>query len=70
MTLAPGATSTTVSLKNGNRNAEVLLSPRTASAAAVVTTTFATMVDASSMLISHANSGVTDRTFSYLIIGG
>ncbi len=70
VTLTAGATSTTVTNENFNAGAKVFMFQTTSNAAAALSTTYASIVTAGTMTITHANAASTDRTFSYLVIGG
>lgn len=71
VTLTAGATSTLVESPIFNANARVLLTPKTANAAAAAATTYANMTaGGGSFTVTHANAVSTDRTFAYLVIGG
>lgn len=71
VTLAAGATSTTVTRGNVSGDAEILLFPKTANAAAALATTYAAAIpNGGGFVVTHANSAQTDRTFSYLAVGG
>lgn len=71
-TLAAGATSTTVVFVNCSRDCRIFLFPQSANAAAALATTFITAanIKQGNFVITHANAGTTDRTFSFLCIGG
>lgn len=70
-TLAAGATTTTVPAPTVASGTEINFSPTTANAAAAMTSTYilASNVSAGSFIVSHANAGTTDRTFSFIAIG-
>ena len=72
VTLAAGATSTVVPFENCSRDCRVFLFPQTANAAGALATTYIPLVDIQQrgFTIRHANAGSTDRTFSFLCIGG
>jgi hypothetical protein len=71
VTLATGATTTTVSAANCAAGSCVFLFPATADAAAALATTFvpAASVTKQQFVVAHANSGQSDRTFFYICIG-
>jgi len=69
VTLAANAASTTVSAVNCAPGSAVFLFPRTANAAAALSTTFVGTVAKQSFTISHANNAQTDRTFFYVCLG-
>ena len=71
VTLTANAASTTVSNSNISENSEILLSPKTANAAAALATTYipeATILNGS-FVIQHANNAQTDKTFGYVWVG-
>ncbi len=72
VTLTASQATTTVTTANGNDNAQVLLFPTTANAAAELAagTAYVSTVAAASFIVTHANNSQTDRTFGYLVIGG
>lgn len=73
VTLTPGATVTVVVGETLNENAQVFLFPKTANAAAAVTTTYASISRVAGELgitITHANDVSADRTFAYDVRGG
>ena len=71
VTLAPGQTTTVVTRDTLSNHAVVMLTPQTANAAAAIATTFATVSPAGgSFTVHHANAATTDRTFSWLAVGG
>lgn len=70
--LTASATSTTVNTqgaRNCSPTAEVILTPKTANAAAAYATTYPT-AGTNQFTVTHANAATTDRTFSYVISGG
>jgi hypothetical protein len=71
-TLTPGAALTVVSHPNCSEGCQPMFSPRTASAAAEVGngTIWVSAIDQGSFTVTHANSGVVDRTFGYTVTGG
>lgn len=71
VTLAAGATSTTVSAVNCGPSSAVLLFQKTANGAAALAagTTFISSVGKQSFTISHANNAQTDRSFFYVCLG-
>lgn len=71
VTLTANAASTTVNNSNISENSEILLSPKTANAAAALATTYipeATILNGS-FVIQHANNAQTDKTFGYVWVG-
>jgi hypothetical protein len=75
VTLTAGATTTVVTVGvskaavNVGSDCEVTLSPRTANAAAALSTTFVSSVGQGTFTITHANNGQTDRTFGWIAAG-
>ena len=71
LTLAAGATATTVAAVNCGVGSIVLLMPQTANAAAVAATTYVqpANVGAGQFVVSHANAASTDRTFGFVCLG-
>lgn len=69
VTLTAGSTTTTIASPTINENSGIWLFPKTANAAAALATTYASVV-AGQATITHANTGTTDRTFYYIILGG
>ncbi|MGJ5074573.1 hypothetical protein [Bradyrhizobium oligotrophicum] len=69
VTLAAGATTTTVNPPNCAAQSAVFLFPRTANAAAALASTFISAVGKQSFTIAHANNSQTDRTFFYVCLG-
>lgn len=69
VTLAAGATSTTVNAPNCAAQCAVFLFPKTANGAASLATTFINSVGKQSFTISHANNAQTDRSFFYVCLG-
>lgn len=72
VTLRAGQTFTVVSFPNCSKDCRVFLFPQTANAAAAVPTTYILRANILQLgfTITHANAGSTDRTFSFLCIGG
>lgn len=69
VTLTVDATETTVTKSTINRDAVVILTPQTATAAAA--TYHATVASVGgAFTVTHDASSATDRTFGYLVIGG
>ena len=70
-TLAPSASSTTVVAQNCGAGSVVLLSPRTAHAAAELAagTLYVSAVALGSFTLAHANNAQTDRSFGYVCLG-
>ena len=71
VTLASGAGATTVAAPSCGAGSVVLLSPRTAHAAAELAagTCFISAVALGSFTVTHANNAQTDRTFGYICLG-
>jgi hypothetical protein len=71
LTLAASATSTTVAARNCGAGSVVLLSPRTAHAAAELAagTLYVGAVALGSFTLAHANNAQTDRSFGYVCLG-
>lgn len=77
VTLAAGATSTTVTRTTSGSQAAVnvgadcaiQLTARTANAAAAWATTYISTISQESFVITHANNAQTDRTFDWTAIG-
>lgn len=70
LTLTANAALTVVSHPNCGLDSVVLLSPRSANAAAAIPTTWVSAVDRGSFTLSHANNAQVDRTFDYTVTGG
>ena len=66
-TIAAGATSTTVAAPNCGEGNRILLTPRTANAAAALANVYipAATVTRGEFVVRHANNAQTDRTFGY-----
>jgi hypothetical protein len=69
LTLAHGATSTTVVAPNCGAASAVLLTAKTANAAAALATTYVSAVANGSFTLAHANSAQTDRIFGFACLG-
>lgn len=72
VTLRAGQTTTVVSFVNCSIDCKPVLYPQTANAAAAAATTYIKAADVlnGSFVITHANIGTTDRTFSFAALGG
>lgn len=70
LTLTPNAGTTTVDHPNCSDDSVVLLSPRTANAAAAIATTYVSAVARGSFTLTHANNAQVDKTFDYSVAGG
>jgi hypothetical protein len=68
VTLAAGATSTTVIDQNCAAGSHIGLTPQTADASAALATTYIATSNGS-FTLTHANNSQTDRTFTYAIVG-
>jgi hypothetical protein len=68
-TLAAGATATVVKAQNCGAASQVVLTAKTANAAAALATTFVSAVANGSFTVSHANNAQTDRTFGFTCLG-
>ncbi len=70
-TLTAGATSTVVDAINCGEQSVINITPRTANAAAALTTTYITAANTKPgvFTVTHANAGSTDRVFAYSING-
>jgi len=71
VTLAAGAASTTVAGVNVGPNSQIMLTPKTANAAAEIGagTMYVSSTKAGQFVLTHANNAQTDRTFGYAAIG-
>ena len=69
VTLTANAATTTVTNQWASENSTILLSPRTANAAAAIAASYVTSKLNGSFVITHANNAQTDRTFDYAMIG-
>lgn len=68
VTLAAGTTTTTVTDARVSVNSAIMLSPRTANAAAAKPTMLISGTDGA-FTITHANDASLDRTFDYALLG-
>jgi hypothetical protein len=68
-TLAPGAATTVVAAQNCGAGSQVLLTAKTANAAAAAATSYVSAVANGSFTITHASNPQTDRTFGFACIG-
>lgn len=68
-TLAASATTTTVKAANCGAGSQVLLTAKTANAAAALATSYVSAVANGSFVVTHANNAQTDRTFGYACLG-
>lgn len=69
VTLAAGATSTTLTDVNLTAASVISLTPTTANAAAAIATTFIGAVVIGGATITHANNATVDRIFKYAVTG-
>ena len=69
VTLTANDTTTTVTNQWASENSTIVLSPRTANAAAAVATTYVSSKLNGSFVLTHANNAQTDKTFDYAMIG-
>lgn len=69
-TLTPGVAVTVVVHKNITPKSKIVFSPRTANAAASLSVTYISNIQAESFTLTHANNAQTDRTFDYIISTG
>lgn len=71
VTLTAGAASTTVAAPYVSENSTILLTPRSANAAAEMAagTMHVSAVSNGSFVITHANNAQTDRTYDFAWIG-
>jgi len=70
-TLSAAAASTTVAAANCGEQSEVLLTAKTANAAAEIGngTIYVSAIGRGEFTVTHANNGQTDRRYSYVCIG-
>lgn len=69
LTLQAGATTTVVTFINCSIGTKVFLSPRTANAAAAISTTYVSSTWNGTFSLTHANNAQTDRTFDFVCLG-
>jgi hypothetical protein len=69
VTLTPGVTTTTKVFANASIGSTILLSPRTANAAAALATTYISQKLNGSFTLTHANNAQVDRTFDFACVG-
>lgn len=67
--LTAGATKTTVKAMNCGENSQAVLTPRTANAAAALSTTYVSAVRNGEFDVTHADDAQIDRTFGFICIG-
>lgn len=70
VTLEASATTTATTDTRILSQMKIVLSPRTANAAAALTNVYISAVADGSFTLTHANNAQTDRTFDYIIHGG
>jgi hypothetical protein len=68
-TLAAGATTTTVKAPNCGAGSQVLLTAKTANAAAALGAVYISAVANGAFTITHPSNAQTDRTFGYACLG-
>jgi hypothetical protein len=68
-TLLAGVTATVVKAQNCGAAGQVLLTAKTANAAAALATAFVSAVANGSFTVTHANNAQTDRTFGFCCLG-
>lgn len=68
-TLRTANTTTTVTAPNCGARSQVLLSARTANAAAALATTYVSAVGNGSFTVTHASNAQADRTFGFACLG-
>lgn len=69
VTLRANQATTTVTGANCGDESVILLSPKTANAAAALATTYVSSVGAGTFTLTHANNAQTDKEFGYAAIG-
>lgn len=69
VTLAAGATTTTVIDDRAGVNSVITLSPTTANAASAAASVWVSTFNSGSFVLTHANSAAVDKTFRYIILG-
>lgn len=69
VTLTASTTTTVVPTDTSGDGSVILLSPRTANAAAALATTYVSSIGNGTFTLTHANNAQTDRTFGYVAIG-
>ena len=69
VTLAAGATTTTVNAVLCASESFPFLTPLTANAAAALADTYVSSVNNGTFTLTHANNAQTDRTFAYICLG-
>jgi hypothetical protein len=70
VTLTPGATTTSVIFATASVTSMVALTPRTANAAAALSTTYISSNLNGSFILTHLNNAQVDRTFDFAVVGG
>ena len=68
-TLSANAAATTVKAANCGAGSQVMLTAKTANAAAALATTYVSAVANGSFTLTHANNAQTDRTFGFACLG-
>jgi hypothetical protein len=69
VTLTASATSTVVTPQNCAPGSAVFLFPKTANAAAALSTTYVSSVGKQTFTITHASAASVDRSFFYVCLG-
>lgn len=69
LTLAAGATSTTLENPRIGANSAILLAPRSSNAAGALATTYVSAKTKGSAVFTHVNAASTDRAFDVVILG-
>lgn len=69
VTLVTSTTTTTVTNMTCGADSIVILSPKTANAAAALATTYVSAIGAGTFTLTHSSNGQTDRVFGYVNIG-
>src|SRR3954452_17310670 len=67
--LRTGITTTTVTAPNCGARSQVLLTAKTANAAAALATSYVSTVTNGSFTVSHASNAQADRTFGFVCLG-
>jgi hypothetical protein len=70
VTLRAGQTTTSVDARFVSPEEVVVLSPRTANAAAALASTYVSSTVKGGFVLTHANAASTDRTFRWVSFGG
>lgn len=70
VTLRPNQTTTTVSHPNCSVEGQVLLTAKTANAAAALATTYVSSIVQGAFTLTHASNAQADKTFAFSVRGG